>query len=126
MSEATPETTLTPLQKAQLRMQELRAKGELHIERLDPVEKARRNPKSKTLAIKAHCWECMGAGADPNTKQNIRDCGVTTCALHPHRPWQNVSGRSLDQMTEAEIEAAAQEGIDQGDDADDEDADSEA
>lgn len=107
MNEVLEPGVLTPLQKAHQRMQELRASGELVIERLNPSEKARRNPNSKALAIKAHCWECMGAGADPNTKQNVRDCTLQSCSLHPHRPWQKVSGRSLSQMTEEEIEAAS-------------------
>lgn len=113
---------LTPIQKANARMKELRDSGQLVIERLDPVESARRNPHSKQKAIRAHCWQCMGAGADPGTKQSVRDCGVKDCALWPHRPWQNVLGKSSDQMTDEEFSEAYHDG-DTGADTDDGDDD---
>jgi hypothetical protein len=33
--------------------------------RLDPIERARANPASRSLAIKAKCFDCVGCGADP-------------------------------------------------------------
>lgn len=57
-------------------------------ERLDPIEQARRKPKSLALAIKAQCWECIGSGADPNPRRTIRECRATGCPLLPLRPFQ--------------------------------------
>jgi hypothetical protein len=59
------------------------------VERLDPIEKARRNPKSRALAIVAKCWDCVGADADPGTRDRIRTCtSRATCPLWPLRPYQ--------------------------------------
>ena len=72
----------------QAKMQAARAEAE----RLDPVERSRRNPKSKAMAIKAMCWQCMGGGGNPATPWLIGNCEVTGCALYPHRPWQRFQG----------------------------------
>lgn len=58
---------------------------------LDPIAKAKANPQSLRLAINGKCWDCIGAGADPNPRRLIRDCEVTDCALWPVRPYQSVS-----------------------------------
>ena len=58
---------------------------------LDPLEKARRDPKSMRKAITAKCWDCVGAGADPSPRQEIGRCAVVTCPLWPVRPWQKYS-----------------------------------
>lgn len=78
---------LTPLQRGQQRLAEMRAKG-CTPERLDPLEKARRNPTSLRKAITAKCWDCIGAGADPNPREAIRECQIADCPLWPVRPWQ--------------------------------------
>jgi hypothetical protein len=78
------------LRRAAARQAELRATGEL--EHLDPLERARRNPRSLSLAVKARCWDCVGAGADPNPRGEIRDCRATACPLHPARPYQSTGG----------------------------------
>ncbi len=77
------------LDKARARIAELRAAGQ-KVERLDPIEKAKRNAGSLRLAINAMCWHCAGAGADGQdfTRTTIRECSVTRCPLHPHRPHQ--------------------------------------
>lgn len=117
----TSSTPLTPLEKAQQKLRELRASGDYVAPvRLTPVEKAAKNPKSLRAAITAHCWTCVGQGADPNPRQSVRDCNVLDCSLHPVRPWQKVLGKSADQMTEEEIESAALNGDDAADE-DDED-----
>lgn len=77
----------TALQKAREKRDEMRAAG-IEVERLDPIEKAKRNPQSKALAIKAKCWECVGCGIDPNPRAAIRDCQVIKCPLHNVRPFQ--------------------------------------
>lgn len=77
----------SPLDLARAKAAELRAQGQT-IERLDPIERARRNPTSKALAIKAKCFECVGAGSDANPRSAVRECPVTMCPLHSVRPWQ--------------------------------------
>lgn len=54
------------------------------IERLDPVERAKKNPKSKVMAIKAMCWECSSA-----QREEIKHCTATSCPLWVHRPYQD-------------------------------------
>lgn len=78
----------TPLQKAQARMAEMRADGWKPVV-LTPTEKAKANPTSKSLAIRAHCWECVGGENADNARAQVRDCPVMKCALRPHRPWQS-------------------------------------
>ncbi|MEX3984034.1 hypothetical protein AB4Y45_34155 [Paraburkholderia sp. EG287A] len=89
--EARREKLRAQLAKGQERMRELREQGWKPVHR-NPVEQAQANPKSVKAAVKAFCWECVGADADPGAKFRVRDCTVTRCALHPHRPWQNVKG----------------------------------
>lgn len=50
---------------------------------LDPMEKARQNPKSKVLAIRAYCWDCVGG-----SRTEVTLCPSTNCPLWLHRPWQ--------------------------------------
>lgn len=57
-------------------------------ERLDPIEKARANPRSRSLAIRAKCWDCQGAGQDPGTLVRVRECPITACPLWNVRPYQ--------------------------------------
>lgn len=78
----------TPLERAQKRLREMREAGE-EVERLDPIEKARRNPGSLRLAINGKCWECMGAGSNANTRGMIRDCSIVLCSLYSVRPYQD-------------------------------------
>ena len=54
----------------------------------DPMERARRNPQSRALAIAAKCWDCQGGDADPGIRSRIRACPITRCALRPFRPYQ--------------------------------------
>ena len=60
------------------------------IERLDPLERARRNPRSLRLAVTGKCWNCFGAGADgiAFTKETIRDCKARDCPLWEVRPYK--------------------------------------
>jgi hypothetical protein len=82
-------TGIGGLRNARLRLAELKAAGQ-KVERLHPIEKAKRNPGSLRLAITAMCWHCAGAGADGQdfTRTTIRECSVIRCPLHPHRPYQ--------------------------------------
>lgn len=86
---------VTALQKAQARLKELRESGELKApEYLDPMEKARRNPKSTRAAINAKCWDCVGAGADPSPRWVIGNCTSPGCPLYALRPHQAYKGKS--------------------------------
>jgi len=53
---------------------------------LDPIEKARQNPKSKVLAIRAFCWDCVGG-----VKAEVTNCPSNNCPLWLHRPWSKNS-----------------------------------
>jgi hypothetical protein len=79
------------LLKAQQKIQEMREAGWKPV-LLNPIEKARANPNSLKLAIRAHCWECNGRDADPHVKLRVRDCTIKDCPLWPHRPWQDAVG----------------------------------
>ena len=41
------------------------ASGEIEVVRLNPIEKAKNNPKSLRLAIDAMCFDCMGRTGYP-------------------------------------------------------------
>lgn len=99
----TPENSLSPeeqsrradatarLLQAQEKMREMRASGWKPVV-LNPREKAKANPKSLKLAIRAHCWECCGGDAKGNNvRQRVHECDlIEKCALWPHRPWQKL------------------------------------
>lgn len=51
---------------------------EYKIQRLNPVEKAKANPKSKTLAIKAFCWECCGGD-----KEEVKTMSCSSLSFVP-------------------------------------------
>lgn len=78
---------LTPLERARIAAAEKRAAG-LVIERMDPTEKARKNPNSLRLAVNGKCWECVGAGFDVNPRRAIRECAIVGCTLHAVRPYR--------------------------------------
>lgn len=56
--------------------------------RLDPLARARANPTSKTLAIRAKCWECVGGNSNPNWQKRVGECTIARCGIHPFRPYQ--------------------------------------
>ena len=70
------------LQKAQEKRRQMKEAG-IDIERLNPIEKAKRNPKSLRLAINAKCWDCSCG-----QRLEIRECPVVQCPLYPVRPYQ--------------------------------------
>lgn len=94
---------MTPLEKARAAMAAKREAGEKLVYR-DPIEKAIADPTSKTKALKAKCWECVGAGDDPGAKQTIGECTSFDCPLWPHRPYQHLApeGYGLEQRAESE------------------------
>jgi hypothetical protein len=79
---------LTPLQRAHAAMAARRAAGE-KIVQLTPAEKAAANPTSRSLAINAKCFDCVGGEhADGGYRRCIRECPSTRCALYQLRPYQ--------------------------------------
>ena len=68
-----------------------REAGELEI--LDPLEKARRNPKSLRFAINGKCFDCEGGNSDPSIQWRIGNCVMPDCSLFPVRPYQDFKGR---------------------------------
>jgi len=59
--------------------------------RRTPLERAQANPRSLRSAINGKCFDCVGAGADPNPPRLIRECSSARCPLHPVRPYQTHS-----------------------------------
>ncbi len=84
------------LDKAREASAAMRAAG-VKVERLDPIEKAKRKPTSLRLAITAKCWDCQGGASDPAPRQRIGTCPVVKCPLHPVRPWQRDESDEADE-----------------------------
>jgi hypothetical protein len=59
-----------------------------NIQRLNPLEKAGKNPKSLRLAVNAKCYECEGEDADPGWRGRIKECIIPDCPLRPVRPYR--------------------------------------
>jgi len=55
----------------------------------NPIEKAREHPQSLRKAITAMCFDCVGAGYDPDWRGSVRDCPCVQCPLFPVRPCQS-------------------------------------
>jgi hypothetical protein len=51
--------------------------------RLNPIEKARANPKSLRAAINGKCFDCV-----VEQYKEVTHCLVEDCPLWPLRPWQ--------------------------------------
>lgn len=65
-------------------------------ERVDPVTRARGNPQSHRLAVRAYCWQCMGNGGNANTPRLIATCETYKCGLWDIRPYQELYGKNDD------------------------------
>jgi len=52
-------------------------------ERLDPIEKAKRNLKSLRLAVNAKCYDCTCG-----QRQEVKNCTASKCLLYSSMPWQ--------------------------------------
>lgn len=85
------------IQKAQEAMRARREAG-IPVVRLDPIEKAKANPKSLRAAVNGKCWDCCCG-----QRKEIRECHITACPLWNVRPYQ--SGADDDEPEEAVIEA---------------------
>ena len=56
----------------------------------NPILQSKRNPRSRVLAIKAMCAQCLGCTEDHLEKgfrQSIRECSSTNCSLYELRPF---------------------------------------
>lgn len=63
-----------------------------------PMEAAKAKPKSKTLAIAAHCYHiCRGEESSNSriAKFEVKNCPDKTCPLWLHRGWQNMTGGTI-------------------------------
>lgn len=80
------EDNLKPWEKAQAARKARLESGEsVQVVRLNPIERARLKPQSKSLAIKAMCYHCVGG---EQAVQTIRHCTSTCCPLYTVRPYQ--------------------------------------
>jgi hypothetical protein len=70
------------LEKARQAREAMKAQG-VEIERLNPIEKAVKNPKSLRLAINAKCWDCSCG-----QRAEIAGCECKNCPLWTVRPYQ--------------------------------------
>jgi hypothetical protein len=50
---------------------------------LDPIQKAKQNPKSLRAAINAMCFDCTCGN-----RAEVGRCTVKNCPLYQVRPWQ--------------------------------------
>lgn len=60
--------------------------------RLTPVERSQADPRSRTKAIAAMCWDCQGGDADPCNPWRVGNCTIEACPLHWLRPHQKLQG----------------------------------
>ncbi len=87
------EVELTPLQKAHLARQKMIEDGTYQAVRLNPIDRAKANPNSKAMAIRAMCYHCVGG---ERAVDSIRNCTTTHCGLYARRPYQTGSNDTED------------------------------
>lgn len=80
------------LEKARRKIAEMKENGEAWTVEHNWIKKAKLNPASRIIAIKAMCFQCMGGTEtelpDPGWKKSIRECSSASCPLHGHRPYR--------------------------------------
>ncbi len=73
--------------KSEQNLKEYRQKVRLGLvktpKQLDPIEKAKQNPRSLRFAVNAKCYDCCGF-----QKVEVKFCTAVDCPLHNLRPWQ--------------------------------------
>ena len=62
--------------------------SESHKKRPTPVDRLKRNPRSRKAAIDAYCWNCLGGDGSVGVTRMIRECSSPGCALFAFRPYQ--------------------------------------
>ncbi len=60
--------------------------------KLDPIQRAEKNPGSRALAIKGKCYDCQGRDADPHWQWRVGNCDIPKCPLYSVRPYQAKMG----------------------------------
>ena len=75
--------TVKKIKKARAKLAENRTMG---IKPPNPIERAKQNPNSRVLAIKAFCYECMGFAK--SWRNDVRDCTAKNCPLYRFRPYK--------------------------------------
>lgn len=85
---ATPLATLPAEHASEPVSAVLRAANGIPERTYDPIAKAKRRPESLRAAINAKCWDCVGAGQDPNPRGAIRTCTCSRCPLWAVRPYR--------------------------------------
>lgn len=78
---------LTALDLARQKRAQMKADG-IDVKILNPTEKALADPKSRSKAIRATCYECLGAEDCPNVRNEIGHCMAFDCALWHLRPYR--------------------------------------
>ena len=73
---------MSPLELANLKRQQQKDLG-LVEKRRDAFQQARDSPKSKALAIKAHCLDCCGEEVI-----TAKSCDMVKCYLYNVNPWR--------------------------------------
>lgn len=58
------------------------------VVRLNPMEAAKADKTSRSKAIKAKCYDCVGQDSDPDWRGQIKHCPCTDCPLYPVRPYK--------------------------------------
>ncbi len=90
-------------------IREERAAAGIVTERLDPMERAKRNPTSLKAAITAKCYDCQGRDSDPHPRWRIGNCvSQQECPLWNHRPYQNTFGLPMPASLRASFEAVVE------------------
>ena len=75
--------TVKHLQKARAKRTENARSG---TKPLNPIQKAKQNPKSRVFAIVAFCYDCMGQ--DSGWRNDVRNCTAPECPLFGFRPYE--------------------------------------
>ena len=74
------------------------AKGLPAVE--NPIVRAKKNPNSRALAMKAMCFSCQGGTSerlpDSGWRWAIGNCLVLDCPLHSWRPFQEKMGKKAE------------------------------
>ena len=82
--------TITPLELARKKRQELKEQGLLqNTTRRGPLEWKILAPFNRKRLITAHCFECVGGDLSPNWREEVKHCVlIDKCALWNVRPYR--------------------------------------
>ena len=82
---------------------------------LSPTERARFDPISRPLAVKAYCYDCMGGqpagqrNPNGNVRRMVAECPAISCALWDVRPWQGAENPAEGDDNENDCETSESE-----------------